>query len=81
MSTELVLTVVTTPEQTVLDLARRPDLGDAEGQVRDAVQILITRADLDYSMKSRPRSVPEPRCAARESGCARRTSDRRSVWP
>jgi hypothetical protein len=36
---------VTTPEQTVLDLARRPDLGGAEDQVRDAVRILIARAD------------------------------------
>jgi predicted transcriptional regulator of viral defense system len=45
MSTELGPTLVTTPEQTVLDLARRPDLGDAEDEVRDAVRILIARAD------------------------------------
>jgi predicted transcriptional regulator of viral defense system len=45
MSTELGPTLVTTPEQTVLDLARRPDLGDAEDQVRDALRILIARTD------------------------------------
>lgn len=47
MSTELGPTLVTTPEQTILDLARRPDLGEAEDQVRDAIRILITRADAD----------------------------------
>lgn len=45
MSTELGPTLVTTPEQTVLDLARRPGLGDAEDEVRDAVRILLARAD------------------------------------
>lgn len=45
MNTELGPTLVTTPEQTVLDLARRPDLGDAADEVRDAVRILIGRAD------------------------------------
>ncbi len=45
MNTELGPTLVTTPEQTVLDLARRPNLGDAAGDVRDAVRVLITRAD------------------------------------
>lgn len=45
MSTELGPTLVTTPEQTVLDLARRPDLGDAEDEVRNAVRILTGRAD------------------------------------
>lgn len=45
MSTELGPTLVTTPEQTVLDLARRPSLGDSEDQVREAVRILIARAD------------------------------------
>ncbi len=47
MSTELGPTLVTTPEQTILDLARRPDLGGVEDQVRDAVRILIARADDD----------------------------------
>lgn len=47
MSTELGPTLVTTPEQTVLDLARRPDLGDAADEVRDAVRILIGRADVE----------------------------------
>jgi len=46
MNTELGPTLVTTPEQTVLDLARRPDLGGAEDEVRDAVRILIARADV-----------------------------------
>lgn len=45
MNTELGPTLVTTPEQTVLDLARRPDLGDAEDEVRNAVRILTGRAD------------------------------------
>lgn len=45
IATELGPTLVTTPEQTVLDLARRPDLGDATDEVRDAVRILIGRAD------------------------------------
>lgn len=46
MSTELGPTLVTTPEQTVLDLARRPGLGDVENEVRGAVRILLARADL-----------------------------------
>jgi predicted transcriptional regulator of viral defense system len=46
MNTELGPTLVTTPEQTVLDLARRPDLGDAEDEVRDAVRILIARSNV-----------------------------------
>ncbi len=46
MSTELGPTLVTTPEQTVLDLARRPGLGDAEGEVRSAVRVLLARTDL-----------------------------------
>lgn len=45
MSTELGPTLVTTPEQTILDLARRPGLGDAEDEVRNAVRILLTRTD------------------------------------
>jgi len=47
MSTELGPTLVTTPAQTVLDLARRPNLGDAGDQVRDAVRILLALSDLD----------------------------------
>lgn len=46
MSTELGPTLVTTPEQTVLDLARRPQLGAAEDQVHAAVSILLARADV-----------------------------------
>ncbi|MFC8530661.1 type IV toxin-antitoxin system AbiEi family antitoxin [Nocardia sp. NPDC057227] len=37
--------LVTTPEQTVLDLARRPSLGDAEPDVRSAVAALYRRSD------------------------------------
>jgi hypothetical protein len=47
LSTELGPALVTTPEQTVLDLARRPGLGDAEDQVRDAVRLLLARCDLE----------------------------------
>lgn len=45
MNTELGPTLVTTPEQTVLDLARRPDLGHAADEAREAVRILIGSAD------------------------------------
>lgn len=45
MSTEIGPTLVTTPEQTLLDLARRPGLGNVEDEVRDAVRILFSRAD------------------------------------
>lgn len=45
MTTELGPTLVTTPEQTVLDLGRRPGLGNAEDEVRNAVRILLTRTD------------------------------------
>lgn len=37
--------LVTTPEQTVLDLARRPELGNAEAEVRSAVATLYRRSD------------------------------------
>jgi hypothetical protein len=37
--------LVTTPEQTVLDLAHRPLLGDAEVDVRSAVAALYARSD------------------------------------
>jgi predicted transcriptional regulator of viral defense system len=47
ITTELGPTLVTTPEQTVLDLAHRPDLGAAADQVSDAVQVLLARADPD----------------------------------
>jgi predicted transcriptional regulator of viral defense system len=45
MNTELGPTLVTGPEQTILDLGRRPGLGDAEDEVPNAVRILFTRAD------------------------------------
>ncbi|MEV0059632.1 type IV toxin-antitoxin system AbiEi family antitoxin [Nocardia sp. NPDC050718] len=37
--------LVTTPEQTVLDLARRPELGNAEGEVLPAIKTLYRRSD------------------------------------
>lgn len=45
--TELGPTLVTTVEQTILDLARRPALGGTEEQARQAVRALFTRADLE----------------------------------
>jgi predicted transcriptional regulator of viral defense system len=45
--TELGSTLVTTPEQTILDLAHRPDLGDAEVDVPTAVAALYERSDKD----------------------------------
>jgi len=45
--TELGPTLVTTPEQTVLDLAHRPTLGDAETDVPGAVAALYARSDQD----------------------------------
>ncbi|MGM7643939.1 type IV toxin-antitoxin system AbiEi family antitoxin domain-containing protein [Nocardia sp. JW2] len=37
--------LATTPEQTVLDLARRPELGNAEPEVRPAIETLYRRSD------------------------------------
>ncbi|QIS14179.1 type IV toxin-antitoxin system AbiEi family antitoxin [Nocardia arthritidis] len=37
--------LVTTPEQTVLDLARRPELGNAEVEIRSAIETLYRRSD------------------------------------
>lgn len=45
--TELGSTLVTTPEQTILDLAHRPELGDAEIDVPNAVTALYERSDKD----------------------------------
>lgn len=45
--TELGPTLVTTPEQTVLDLAHRPGLGDAETDVPAAIATLYARSDQD----------------------------------
>ena len=46
--TELGSTLVTTPEQTILDLAHRPNLGDAEIDVPSAVAALYERTDKDH---------------------------------
>ncbi len=45
--TELGSTLVTTPEQTILDLAHRPELGDVEIDVPSAVGALYERSDKD----------------------------------
>lgn len=45
MGTELGPALVTTPEQTVLDLAHRPTLGDNEADVPTAVAALYARSD------------------------------------
>lgn len=45
MSTELGRALVTTVEQTVLDLAHRPDLGDADEEAHAAVRALLSRSD------------------------------------
>ncbi len=45
IGTSLGPALVTTPEQTVLDLARRPELGNAEAEVRTAIATLYHRSD------------------------------------
>lgn len=45
--TELGSTLITTPEQTILDLAHRPELGDAEIDVPTAVAALYEHSDED----------------------------------
>ena len=45
IDTPLGAALVTTPEQTVLDLAHRPRLGDVEVDVRSAVAALYARSD------------------------------------
>ena len=47
VATELGRTVVTSPEQTVLDLARRPDLAGALDHLADALRALLPRCDPD----------------------------------
>jgi len=47
-NTELGPTLVTTPEQTILDLAHRPKLGDAEIDIPSAVAVLYERSDKDH---------------------------------
>ncbi len=46
--TELGPALVTTPEQTILDLAHRPELGDAEVDIPAAVAVLYERSDKDH---------------------------------
>ncbi|MEV6135910.1 type IV toxin-antitoxin system AbiEi family antitoxin [Nocardia sp. NPDC051990] len=45
IETSLGPALVTTPEQTVLDLARRPELGNADAEVRSAIETLYRRCD------------------------------------
>ncbi|MEX2587647.1 MAG: type IV toxin-antitoxin system AbiEi family antitoxin [Actinomycetota bacterium] len=45
VATELGKCLATTPEQTVLDLAHRPQLGHAEGEAWAAIKALLPRCD------------------------------------
>lgn len=45
MVTELGQCLVTTPEQTILDLAHRPALGHAENEARSAISALLARCE------------------------------------
>lgn len=45
MATDLGTCLVTTPEQTVLDLAHRPDLGHAKDEAQTAIAALLPRCD------------------------------------
>lgn len=45
MTTDLGQCLVTTAEQTVLDLAHRPNLGDAAGETEAAIMALLPRCD------------------------------------
>lgn len=47
VETSLGPTLVTTPEQTVLDLSRRPLLGNAETEIAGAIAALYRRSDRD----------------------------------
>lgn len=47
MATELGGCLVTTVEQTALDLAHRPSLGHAEGDALEAIRLLMLRCDPD----------------------------------
>jgi predicted transcriptional regulator of viral defense system len=47
METDLGGCLVTTPEQTVLDLAYRPNIGDLEDEATAAIQSLLPRCDRD----------------------------------
>jgi predicted transcriptional regulator of viral defense system len=47
VATELGRTIVTSPEQTVLDLARRPELAGALDHLVDALRALLPRCDPD----------------------------------
>lgn len=47
MPTDLGRTLVTTIEQTILDLAHRPTLGNADGDVPAAIRALMARCDRD----------------------------------
>lgn len=47
VTTDLGPALITTPEQTILDLARHPALGDAGDDVHEAVRALFPRCDPD----------------------------------
>jgi hypothetical protein len=47
VNTDLGAALVTTVEQTLLDLAHRPDLGDVPAEAKAAIRALWPRADTD----------------------------------
>lgn len=51
MATELGNVLATTREQTLLDLAKRPQLGDAQEQVDEAIRELLPRVDFELVTK------------------------------
>lgn len=51
MATELGDVLATTREQTLLDLAKRPQLGDAQEQVDEAIRELLPRVDFELVTK------------------------------
>ena len=67
--------LVTTPEQTVLDLAHRPDLGSVDIDVRSAVVALLARSD---RQRISALAVDQPRVASlrRAEDWARRERQR-----
>ncbi|WP_310768168.1 type IV toxin-antitoxin system AbiEi family antitoxin domain-containing protein [Mycobacterium sp. Z3061] len=72
ISTELGLVLVTTPEQTVLDLAHRPTLGDNEADVPTAVATLYARSDRKHleELATEQRLVASMRRAEEWAGVA-----------
>ena len=73
ISTELGRALVTSIEQTVLDLARKPSLGVAEDQIPEALRALFPRCDLEIldELAARQRLVSAVRRTRRHRAPAR----------